>query len=120
MSIPQLPDDFLSADGEWIHFVKPIGTREGVSHLLVYFDGVEVRYIITPDEFHMVYIYFTVRGKCSGMVSTRKYLRVTVLPDTMLPIAIAVRNSFLKMTYDEVAKLTHIRFKAGELPELEA
>jgi len=108
---------FESAEGKTITFEKPSGSREGAAHLMIYHDGLEIRLITEKTCLHTVFIYFTIRGKCSGLVSTKKYNRYTLTLETLLPMALEIRKTFRNMSYSDVQEINTIDFKVGSRPD---
>ena len=102
-----------SAEGKTITFEKPGEAREGVATLMIYFDHVELRLITVQPDIHAVYVYFSIAGKCEGMVSTKKYNRYFLTADTLLPTAIAIRNAYRNKTYMQVREIQTIQFQVG-------
>ena len=105
-----------SAEGKSIQFEKPGESREGVANLIIYFDRVELRLITVQPDIHSVYVHFSITGKCNGMVSTKKYNRYTLTADTLLPMAIAIRNAYVGKTYQQSDKIESINFQVGRRP----
>ncbi len=107
-----------SAEGKTITFEKPGEAREGVATLMIYFDRVELRLITVQPDIHAVYVYFNIAGKCEGMVSTKKYNRYFLTADTLLPMAIAIRNAYRGKTYQQSDTIKTINFTVGRRPEV--
>ena len=107
-----------SAEGKSITFEKPGKSREGQATLLIYLDGLELRLITEKNCMHSVYVYFVVRGKCSGMVSTKKFNRYSLTVETLLPTAIEIRNTYRFMSFTEALASREIKFKVGKRPNI--
>jgi len=108
---------FESAESKTVTFEKPTGTREGVAHLMIYHDGLEIRLITEKTCLHTVFIYFTIRGKCAGLVSKRKYNRYTLTLETLLPMALEIKKTFKCMSFSEASEIKSIDFKVGTRPD---
>lgn len=107
-----------SAEGKFITFEKPGVSREGQATLLIYLDGLELRLITEKNCIHSVYVYFAIRGKCSGMVSSRKFNRYSLTVETLLQTAVEIRNTYRSMSFTEALAVTTINFKVGVRPDM--
>lgn len=107
-----------SAEGKSITFEQPNYTRDGISHLIIYLDGLELRVVTEKTCMHSVYLYFTIRGKCSGMVSTKKYNRYTLTVETLLPTAVEIRKTYRAISFTEAKAIKEIQFKVGTRPNI--
>jgi hypothetical protein len=107
---------FESAEGKTVTFERPSGTREGAAHLMIYHDGLEIRLITEKTCLHTVFIYFTIRGKCAGLVSKKKYNRYTLTLETLLPMALDIRKTFQNMSFSDSSEINTIDFKVGNRP----
>lgn len=108
--------EFESPEGKTIEFEQPGTQREGIARMMVYFDDVDLRVITERNNQLSAYIAFVVHGKSNGMVSRKKYNRAYLTADTLLPMAIEIRDYFRKLTFTDAHKLPLVSFKVGTRP----
>jgi hypothetical protein len=109
--------EFESPEGKTIEFEKPRTQREGIARMMVYFDDVDLRVITETNNLRSAYICFVVHGKCNGMVSRKKYNRYFLTADTLLPMAIEIRDYYRKLSFTKAQMITQVSFNVGMRPD---